>query len=269
MLGSGAAGWWFSRAPAGVHVWFADVGQGDGIIIRTPSQQTIVVDGGPRANFPQEVDDHVPVTDRTIDLLVVTHGDADHVTGLVPLVASGRVRAVLMHRDTSVTTKVYQRLLEAIDAQDVPVIAARAGQVLRFGDVRVHVLWPPAAGSATMKTTNERSIVVKVSYGNADLLLTGDAPSTVETLLVEQWGSLLDVEVLKVGHHGSSHSTARTFLDATSPGIAVLSVGAENRYGHPGARVLDDLAAVRAGVFRTDERGDVHVSCAVDACAVE
>jgi beta-lactamase superfamily II metal-dependent hydrolase len=249
-------------------VWFTDVGQGDGIIIRTPSHETIVVDGGKQNDFIREVDDHVPVVDRDIDLVVVTHGDADHVTGLVNLVASGRVRAVLMNRDRTVTTKTYARLLAAIADQHVPVFEAQAGQAYDYGDVHVTVLWPTVEGLATVKTTNERSVVLKVTYGDQDLLFTGDAPDTVEVRLVKQWGNALDVEVLKVGHHGSSHSSTLDFLRLVTPELAVISVGVKNRYGHPGARVLTDLTTVNATALRTDERGDILVTCTVRACSL-
>ncbi len=266
---AGLGGWWLNQSPTTLQVWFADVGQGDGIILRTPSQHIIVVDGGPQADFVREVDDHVPVSDRTIDVVVATHADADHVAGLTNLVASGRVRTVLMNRDASVTTKTYKRLLDAIAEQHVTVIEARAGQTWAFGEVQVQVLWPTAEGLATGKTTNERSVVLKVTYGNQDVLLTGDAPDSVEAQLTRQWGSALDVEVLKVGHHGSSHSSTADFLRVVTPELAVISAGAKNRYGHPGARVLADLAAVNATVLRTDERGDVLVACTVHACTVE
>lgn len=261
----GAIGFWSSHEPATLRVWFADVGQGDGIIVRTPSHETIVVDGGRQSDFLQEVDDHVSITDRTVDLVVVTHADADHVTGLVNLIASGRVQAVLMNRDSAVTTKTYSRLLAAINSQRVPVIEAQAGQSFAYGDVLFQVLWPTAGGLATVKTTNERSVVVKVTYGSQDLLLTGDAPDTVEEQLLEQ-GSDLAAEILKVGHHGSGHSSTRPFLHAVQPRLAVVSVGAKNTYGHPAPRVLTDLTRVGAQVLRTDVLGDIFVTCTVTAC---
>lgn len=261
----GGIGYWSSREPEVLRVWFADVGQGDGTIIRTPSRETIVVDGGKSNDFLREVDDHIPITDRTIDLVVVTHADADHVTGLTNLIASGRVRIVLMNRDASVKTKTYTRLLAAIESQHVPVIEAQAGQVYAFGDVQLNVLWPTVEGLATVKTTNERSIVVKVSYGSQDLLLTGDAPDTVEQQLLRQ-GSDVASEILKVGHHGSGHSSTLAFLQAVQPTLGVISVGASNTYGHPTKRVLNDLKKLGLEVLRTDVLGDILVECSFVHC---
>lgn len=248
-------------------MWFADVGQGDGIIIRTPSKETIVVDGGPRQDFVQEVDSHIPVTDRTIDLLVVTHADADHITGLAGLVESGRVKNALINRDTTKQTKIYQRLLAALEQQHVNVIEAQAGQQYDFGETRVQVLWPTVAGLTAAKESNEKSIVLRVSYGTQDILLTGDAPDTVEKKLLEQ-GSALDAEVLKVGHHGSKYSSTQAFLKAVRPEYAVVSVGAKNRYGHPALRVMELLDQQGTKTVRTDLRGDIYIQCALQICTL-
>lgn len=258
---------WAERPVKELRVWFADVGQGDGIIIRTPSKETIVVDGGPRQDFVQEVDSHIPVTDRAIDFLVVTHADADHITGLAGLVESGRVKNVLINRDTTKQTKIYKRLLAALEQQGVNVIEARAGQQYDFGETRVRVLWPTAAGLATAKESNEKSIVVRVSYGTQDLLLTGDAPDTVEKKLLEQ-GSALDAEVLKVGHHGSKYSSTQAFLKAVQPEYAVVSVGAKNRYGHPALRVMEMLDQQGIRTVRTDLRGDIYIHCTLQVCSL-
>lgn len=264
----GTLGFWTSREPATLRVWFADVGQGDGTIIRTPSRETIVVDGGKQNDFLREVDDHVPVTDRIIDLVVVTHADADHVTGLTNLIASGRVQTVLMNRDATVTTKTYTRLLSAIESHHVPVIEAQAGQVFDYGGVHFKVLWPTVDGLVKAKTTNERSVVLKVSFGSQDVLLTGDAPDTVEEQLLEQ-GSDVASEILKVGHHGSKYSSTPAFLQAVQPNLAVLSVGLKNTYGHPAQRVLSDLEKLDLEVLRTDVLGDILVECTQVHCQVK
>ena len=257
---------WAGRPSQELRIWFADVGQGDGIILRTPTKETIVVDGGPRQDFVQEVDSHIPVTDRNIDLLVVSHADADHITGLAALVESGRVRNALINRDSTKQTKIYQRLLTALEQQHVNVIEARAGQQYSFGEVQVRVLWPTETSLTSRKESNEKSIVLRVSYGSQDILLTGDAPSLVEKKLLEQ-GSVLDAEVLKVGHHGSASSTSEDFLRAVQPDIAILSVGAKNRYGHPSARVVSLLQKSGITTLRTDVVGDVLGECSQVACA--
>lgn len=260
--------WWAGREAATLRVWFADVGQGDGIIIRTPSQDTIVVDGGVRQDFVQEVDSHIPITDRTVDLLVATHADADHITGLVGLVESGRVKNALINEDATKQTKAYQRLLAALENTQANVIEAQAGQVYMFGEVCVHVLWPTSAGLVGEKESNEKSIVLRVSYGTQDILLTGDASSAIEAKLIAQQMPL-DSEVLKVGHHGSKHSTSAAFLQAVRPQLAILSVGAKNRYGHPAPRVVEALEKLGVTIFRTDELGDIFVSCNKNYCEMQ
>ncbi len=265
LLLTAGLGLWQSREPANLRIWFADVGQGDGTIIRTPSHETIVIDGGVRQDFTREVDSHVPLTDRTIDLAVATHADSDHITGLIALIDSGRVRSVLINRDVTVTTQRYMSLWQAIERRHVQVIEAQAGQDLTYGDVQLHVLWPTPDGFTKATSTNERSIVLRLSYGQEDVLFTGDAPDTVEAMLLVSHADVAS-EVLKVGHHGSAKSSTLQFLQAVHPQLATISVGAGNTYGHPTKRVLDDLQRVNAKVIRTDEHGDILVTCSITAC---
>lgn len=256
---------WQSREPASLRVWFADVGQGDGTIIRTPNHATIVIDGGQQQNFTREVDSHVPLTDRTIDLVVATHADSDHITGLINLIDSGRVQRVLINRDPTVMTQRYTSLWQAIIRRKVQVIEAQAEQNFNFGDVNLRVLWPTADGLAKATSTNDRSVIVRLSYGQEDLLFTGDAPDTVEAKLLASHTEVAS-EVLKVGHHGSAKSSSLLFLAAVHSQLAVISVGAGNTYGHPTKRVLDDLKRVNAQVLRTDQQGDILVTCSITVC---
>ncbi len=258
-----AVGIWTFQAkePSTLRMWFADVGQGDGIIIRTPDQSTIIVDGGPSRSFLKDVDQRVPINDKDIDLLVATHPDADHITGLVPLLESGRVRHVLINR-VEKETAVYKKILELMDTQRIPTIEATAGQVYTFGDVSLTVLWPDPERLPNLMGKkvdyNLASIVLHIQHGENDFLLTGDAPIPVEDVLVASQ-KIPDVDVLKAGHHGSRTSTGDTLLQATKPEYGILSVGAKNRYGHPTAETLNRLQQAGVQIFRTDRQGTILV----------
>lgn len=258
-----AVGIWTFQAkePNTLRLWFADVGQGDGIIIRTPDQSTIIVDGGPSRSFLKDVDQRVPINDKDIDLLVATHPDADHIVGLVPLLESGRVRNVLINR-VEKETAVYKKILELIATRRIPTIEAAAGQVYTFGDVSFTVLWPDPVrlpGLLGKKVDyNIASIILHVQHGENDFLLTGDAAIPVEEALVAS-NSIPDVEVLKAGHHGSRTSTGTKLLQAAKPEYSILSVGAKNRYGHPTAEAINRLQQVGAQIFRTDQQGTILV----------
>jgi beta-lactamase superfamily II metal-dependent hydrolase len=172
---------------------------------------------------------------------------------------------VLINRDATVTTQRYTSLWKAIERRNVQVIEAQAGQDFTYGDVHLRVLWPTPDGLVKATSTNDRSLVVRLTYGQEDLLFTGDAPDTVEKELVASHTGLAS-EVLKVGHHGSAKSTTPAFLKAVRPEIATISVGARNTYGHPTKRVLNDLQRVGTKVYRTDEIGDVLIVCSISAC---
>ncbi|MFA6043190.1 MAG: ComEC/Rec2 family competence protein [Patescibacteria group bacterium] len=258
-----AVGIWTFQAkePNTLRVWFADVGQGDGIILRTPDQSTIIVDGGPSRSFLKDVDRHVPMNDKDIDLLVSTNPDADHLVGLVPLLESGRVRNVLLNRIEKNTT-VYKKFLEVIDAQHIHSIEAAVGQVYTFGDVSLTVLWPDPGllpGLIGKRVDyNTGSIILHVQHGDNDFLLTGDATIRAEDALLASHG-VPDVEILKVGHHGSRTSTGKKLLDVIKPEYGIISVGQKNRYGHPTAEALARLTAAGAKIFRTDQQGTILV----------
>ena len=237
--------WWLALTqPDGqLHVHFLDVGQGDGIFIQTPSGRQVLIDGGDDSQqLFAELGAVMPFWDRQIDQAIVTHPDWDHIGGQVDLpgrftlgqaIISENVRG---HEDT-------QLWLAALEAENVPVLGLQQGAWLDLGDgVALWALWPPreeALRGLEEDDKNERSLVLKLVYGEFSVLLTGDAglPSE-ETLLRE--GQPIAAHVLKVGHHGSEHSSSPAFVEAVSPSVAIIQVGAENRYGHPGSRGARD-----------------------------
>lgn len=258
---SSGAWQWLGKEPNTLRVWFADVGQGAAVIIRTPSKDTIVIDGGPSRSFIQQVDKHLPFTDRNIDLVVATHADADHVSGLVPLLESGRVRAILINR-IGKDTAAYKQLLAAIDKQKIPTIEARTGQRFAFGEATFDVLWPDPEILPNIVGKkidyNSQSIVTHLAYGSEDFLFTGDAPAKIESALLAA-SALKPMEVLQVAHHGSKASTSEPFLQAIHPQLAIIQVGVGNRYGHPTLEILQRLQQFGAQIWRNDEVGTILV----------
>jgi competence protein ComEC len=254
--------WWLALTqPDGqLHVHFLDVGQGDGIFIQTPSGRQVLIDGGDDSQqLFAELGAVMPFWDRQIDQAIVTHPDWDHIGGQVDLpgrftlgqaIISENVR---VHEDT-------QLWLAALEAENVPVVGLQQGAWLDLGDgVALWALWPPREEELRgleEDDKNERSLVLKLVYGEFSVLLTGDAglPSE-ETLLRE--GQPIAAHVLKVGHHGSEHSSSPAFVEAVSPSVAIIQVGAENRYGHPDPEVLEILGGRL--VLRNDREGRVHI----------
>ncbi len=244
-------------------VVFLSVGQGDAILISQGMNQ-VVIDGGRDGRLLlSRLGRHIPFYDRTIETLIPTHPDADHIGGLSALLERYRVETVL---DTGARTDtksafLFYRDLEREGARTVPALRGTSLALPRGG--KLSVLYPYAPLPADVPETNEGSVVARFEFGETSFLFTGDLPDEERFI-----SDLAAVDVLKVAHHGSQFSTSDTFLDRVRPSEAVISVG-ENRYGHPHASVLERLAAHRVALFRTDTEGDIVYTCVVDRCKRE
>ncbi len=241
-----------------LHVVFFDVGQGDAIFIQSPTGQQVLVDGGPDPTvLLARLGEQMPFWDRSLDLVILTHPDADHLTGLVPVLERYRVAQVF---DVAPPAEMpaYNRWRELLAEKNVLVLDSRTGtQATLDGGVTLIVLYPgPALATGAEANNNNNSIVTRLVMGQVSVLLPGDIEARVERELVQS-GQPLASTVLKVPHHGSDTSSSPAFLEAVSPQLAIVSVGQDNRFGHPSAEVLARLAAYT--VLRTDERGSVEV----------
>ncbi len=237
----------------GLKVWFFDVGQGDAIFIETPNGQQILVDGGPSDSILQKLSSVMWPWDHTIDAIVITHPDADHITGLISVLERYQVKIIY---ETGVRggTPMIQAFEQAITEEQSQNKILREGQSFSWDSVQVFVDWPSEDAVKFQKDRNNTSIVLKLVYGNTSVLLTGDTEESVENDISSSTG---DIDVLKVGHHGSKTSTSFQLLKKVTPEIAVIPVGLDNSYGHPHPIVLERLKEAGARIFRTDLDGDI------------
>lgn len=248
------------RAATGsLRVTFFDVGQGDAIFIQTPSGRQIVIDGGPSDRIVSKLSEELGFWDRDLDLVILTHPEADHVSGLVDVLQQFRVGAALTSgavRDLP-EAREFTKLLAA---KSIPTTFARAGQVFDFGDGALLAVLNPATSIAgeTLEQTNDVGVVNRLVFGATAYLFMADASSVVEGQLVVG-GVHVAADVLKVGHHGSKYSSSALFLRAVRPQVAAIQVGANNPYGHPTPETLGRLHDANARVYRNDEHGDVTV----------
>lgn len=260
LLGLLAATVWLAARglPDGkLHIHFLDVGQGDAILLVAPDGRQVLVDGGPSpTTLLNELGAVLPFWDRSLDLVVLTHPDGDHITGLIPLLDRYRVAQVLDVPQSDIAPEAVP-WLERLRAHDVPRSYALRGMRLPVGDVLLTVLHPgPDPLTGTASDDNNNAIVLRVDYGRFSVLLTGDAEREAEEALIAA-GLPLRADVLKVGHHGSNGSTSAVFIAAVRPRLAVISVGQGNPFGHPHPTVLERLAGIE--VLRTDQRGRIEV----------
>lgn len=240
-----------TAAPGELSVTFLNVGQGDAILIETPDGIQVLIDGGRDATVLRELSREMGAFDRTIDMIVATHPDMDHIGGLVDVLARYDVAQILLTENES-DTAVSDAFQEGSRSEGAERIYARAGQEFALGaSTTLRVLFPRSDPSAL--EANDSSIVVQVSYGDFDVLLTGDASSRIEEYLVTTYGDSLKSEVLKFGHHGSKTSTSDFFLGAVAPEYGVVSAGADNTYGHPSQDVLDSAEEYGVSVVETKD----------------
>ncbi|HSE34647.1 MAG TPA: ComEC/Rec2 family competence protein [Candidatus Paceibacterota bacterium] len=244
-----------SREREGLRVTFLDVGQGDAVLIESPSGTALLYDGGPGAQVLAPLASALPLFDRTIDMVIASHPDRDHIGGLLDVFDRYQVRALLEPGVRS-ENGTDAALLAAAEAEGVSPGLARAGDILDLGgEAYAEVLFPDR--DVVGMETNSASIVLRVRYGETSLLLTGDLPASIETYLVASSPESFRTDILKLGHHGSRTSSADAFLTAVAPSIAIVSAGCGNSYGHPHTEVLERLAAHRIAVRSTCDSGSV------------
>lgn len=233
-----------------------DVGQGDALFIESPTGTQILFDGGPSKKIMNQLSRVMSPFDRNIDAIVITNPDADHISGFLDVLKIYEVGG-LFESGTLNDSKIYQNLKDEIKKKNIPEILAKKGMKLDIGGgAFIDILFPDRDVSSF--TTNDGSIVARLSYGNTSLLLTGDASTKTENIILEK-NSKIDLKstILKVGHHGSRSSTSPDFIEIVSPSYALISNGRDNKYGHPHKEVLDTLELLGVNIFRTDMLGNI------------
>ncbi|OGH67858.1 MAG: hypothetical protein A3J66_02785 [Candidatus Magasanikbacteria bacterium RIFCSPHIGHO2_02_FULL_47_14] len=243
---------------------FLDIGQGDATFITFPNGQQMLVDCAIDARILEALGRVMPFRDFSIDYLVVTHPDLDHYGGCVDVLKRFDVAQTLYNGYQKETIDYFDVFQQVIQEEGIYHEVSQE-EVLEIASTSVRFLYPTHSvrkdpripGNSTDTGSNNTSVVMKLTYGDEDVLLTGDTEAPLEEYLVSTYDNDLDAEVLKVGHHGSGGSSSQEFLQKVSPEHAVISVGADNRYGHPSGRVLKRLQRLHASVWRTDQMGDI------------
>ncbi|MCX6763611.1 MAG: ComEC/Rec2 family competence protein [Candidatus Moranbacteria bacterium] len=243
----------FISSRKSLSVNFLDVGQGDAILISQGDRQ-ILIDGGPSGTkLMEKLGKYIPFWDRKIEIIIETHPDQDHIAGLVDALQNYQIGEVIQSRAEN-DTEVYKKLKDIIAAKNIPALNAEAGMEIKLADnIPLKII---SAETGTPKDTNPASVVAKLTYGQNSFLFTGDLPSENEKNLAD-----IQADILKVSHHGSKYATSTEFLNAVKPKDAVISVGKNNKYGHPAPEILERLSQAKINIWRTDEMGDIEYKC--------
>lgn len=259
-----------------LHLIVCDVGQGDAILAVYGKTQ-ILVDGGPGSSVLDCLASYMPFWDREIELIVMTHPQLDHFEGLIEVFRRYQVDKLLANSIDS-GSQAYNLLKSQEERGSTDVIYPDSGMVISIGLIHLDIVHPSKRfvaenttpkidvneekilGATTTKLDpNDFSIVAILSYGDFDALLTGDiGPHAMNDVLTT--GRVRDVEYIKIPHHGSKNGLTKSLLDASNPEIAVISVGKNNRFGHPNIETLDMLDEEGIPILRTDEVGDIEVT---------
>ena len=261
-----------------VHLVFCNVGQGDASLI-SYKQTQVLIDGGPNSEVIECLNNNIPAWDRDIEMLVLTHPEADHMTGLIEVVKNFNIKYFVANGIINDNATFWQ-LQQEIANEGANIYLPKAGDQLKVGDLRFKVLWPEQSlgsplvwqtinesdksmvmGVATVDgEMNDIGIALEFIYGENKIFYSADVSSVVEKSL-----ALEDIDILKVAHHGSKYSTSAQSLSVLKPELAVISVG-KNSYGHPTQDVLDRLSTIGAKVLRTDTDGEVEITCDFNRC---
>lgn len=268
LLAAVAAVWWLAlgNLNAGLTITVFDVGQGDSILVQTPSGKTMLIDGGGlpgQSARGYDIGREVVVPGllarrvRKIDVLVITHPDEDHIGGL-PAVIDAIPVGMVLDPMLPCESASCERMREAVARRGVKVHRATEGQQLNLGDgIHVEVLNPPDPRLRnTGSDDNNNSVVLRLTYGELSALFTGDI-DRVGVGRMARLGEDLRSTFLKVPHHGSAGAADRRFIEAVRPELAIISVGENNPFGHPAEEMLRELRRVGAKVMRTDQEGAI------------
>lgn len=252
------ATFWFLYQPNEyLEVDWLDVGQGDAELIKTPHGKVILVDGGPDKKVLQRLGENLPFWQNKIDLIILTHPHDDHFGGLTEVLKRYQVKN-LLYTNVKCSDLGYQNFLKVVDEKKVNKIIMNGQDIVTIDSINLMLLYPfTSLAGQTYSNANNTSIVFRLNYKDINLLMTGDAEKSVEQELVSKASQDLKAQILKLGHHGSDTSSTENFLKIVNPLMGIISVGKDNKFGHPVPITLRRLERLGINFVRTDQSGTI------------
>ena len=241
----------------GLKVVFLDVGQGDAIFIEAPNGNQVLIDGGPNKAVLRELAKQMPFYDRSLDGIIVTHPHLDHYGGFADVINNYKINFEMDSGNDNPESKGFDIYIKKLEEEKAKRIFAKRGMMVNLDKgIYLDILLPVINKEGL--SAHDEMVVIRLVYGNNSFLLTGDMEDNLENFLLSL-GDNLKSDVLKVGHHGSLTSTSESFLGWVKPSLAIISVGKNNKYGHPKKEILDRLAKFEIPTLRTDEKGTIVI----------
>lgn len=240
--------------PREASLYFMNVGQGDATLFESKNGFRALIDTGKDSSIISQLDAILPIHDRSIDILFISHPDSDHFGGALAVLARYRVRLVVCNGDYDAKDS-WDAFMAKIQKEKIPVFVARAGDIITAGETKISAVWPTAAYMQS-HDNNESSLGLVLESEGVKTLFPGDITMHEENLIASTG---LDVDVLHLAHHGSHYATGDNFLQTLTPLYAIIQVG-KNTYGHPSAEVLDRLEQNNIPYFRNDVNGTIRAA---------
>lgn len=244
----------FAKSPDNPEIYFLNVGQGDSELVVLPAGVQVLIDAGKGNRATRELASILPLFDRYLDLVILSHPEIDHFLGLIEVLKNYRVGTFISNGRQG-TADSWSTLMEIINKEKIPQVSLAAGDKICYRGNCFNIL-SPTKEFLNDKETNDSGLVMKLSGADFQVLFSGDIGEKVEDFLIKNYD--LKTDILKVSHHGSKFSTSQEFLAASQPQLAFIGVG-KNSYGHPTPEVLSRLANIGAAIYRTDIDGTIKL----------
>ncbi|OGH71243.1 MAG: hypothetical protein A2921_01830 [Candidatus Magasanikbacteria bacterium RIFCSPLOWO2_01_FULL_43_20b] len=260
-----------------LQITFFDIGQGDASFIEFPTGEQMLVDCAVDSRILSALGRVMEFYDRDLDYLVVTHPDSDHYGGCEDVLRRFQVKNIIYNDVKKFGDSVWESFWRTVQAEDAVYYPVNQPAVWEVGSSTIHYLYPDHSVVSSTAFVhgqkelgdNNASIVFRLDYAGSSVLFTGDMENELEQYLINKKREQLKSDILKVGHHGSAGASGKLFLEAIKPEYAVISVGADNSYGHPSLRVLRRLERAGAKGLRTDEMGDISFQISNEAVSLK
>ncbi|MCL5407214.1 MAG: MBL fold metallo-hydrolase [Patescibacteria group bacterium] len=244
------------QASSDLKVYFLNVGQGDAEYIKTPSGQDILIDGGPDTSVLNELGKVMDFGDREINLVILSHPHADHLTGLLEVINRFKVDEV-WETGVEYPSSTYDLWRQEIFARKIPDKIVKAGDSKDFGETKIKILYPLSPlQNSKIDNLNNASVVNRLDYKKFSVLFMGDLEKDFQTKILNE---NLFATVLKVAHHGSSNGLSENLLKVVRPALAIIEVGKDNTYGHPASSIINLLKKYAVRIYRTDQNGTIEI----------
>lgn len=241
---------WDKKSLLSIHI--IDVGQGDSILVQTPTNKNILIDGGDEDSENIIISYLRQKRIKTIDIIIATHPDSDHIGSLDNVIKKFNVNSIYMP-EQSTDSEAYQNLINSCTDKNLSIQHLYKNDVLNIdNNINIYVLSP----SYIQEESNLNSIVFKLTFNDNSFLFMGDAEEENEKEILHSF-KLNNINFIKIGHHGSNSSSSLEFIKKISPDIAAISCGYKNQYGHPHREVINNLKQNHVSIYRTDRIGDI------------